>query len=214
MYFTHTCTFIVQACSRWVVRPRYVHLRRSSIGTVTIPPHIQEMPKHTMRIHEIPPWKAFFVKTRIASWSSDSTKGWRIFHQHPWHARRIAKENLTNRSGICRISLTLGTLSFFFIRSSLSLHRSGPDTPKLIELCEILSAEDHSESFRVIHVTLRWDATWISGLSWTGRLNIGSGLTGLFRCYRMHWMHPAFCFQTPQFQGREEHWLPEERPDA
>jgi hypothetical protein len=24
-------------------RPRYVHLRRSSIGTVTIPPHIQVM---------------------------------------------------------------------------------------------------------------------------------------------------------------------------
>lgn len=62
MYFTHTCTFIVQACSHWVVRPRYVHLRRSSIGTVTIPPHIQEMPKHTMRIHEIPPWKAFLWK--------------------------------------------------------------------------------------------------------------------------------------------------------
>ena len=132
MYFTHTCTFIVQACSHWVVRPRYVHLRRSSIGTVTIPPHIQEMPKHTMRIHEIPPRKAFFCENsnrirqykRLADFSSTSLtceencQG--EFNKQVW--------DLQNQ-------LDLGDFEFFFssvqIRSSLSSSQVWTGHPKV-----------------------------------------------------------------------------------
>ena len=92
-------------------RPRYVHLRRSSIGTVTIPPHIQVMTDSVVSMSKkktVFEWKKH-EKSQLPNFAP--TFGWFswifidfqscFLFSTPINARRIALGSSTNRSGRC-----------------------------------------------------------------------------------------------------------------